>query len=125
MVVVYLCMFFSIPDIGFDLTSLAMALQSYRIRWLYYVPFMTYGFRSLMQIEYGGDDLHIQENVNNTDYNIEMEGDDLLKFFEIDTEPIQDIGILIAWVCLMHLVSIAYLLWYKYKSKRTFVYSDK
>lgn len=125
MVVVYLSMFFSIPDIGFDLTSLAMALQSYRIRWLYYVPFMTYGFRSLMQIEYGGDDLHMQKNVNNKDYNIVMEGDDLLKFFEIDTEPIQDIGILIAWVCLMHLVSIAYLLWYKYKSKRTFVYSDK
>jgi hypothetical protein len=83
---------------------------------------MTYGFRSLMQIEYGGVDLHL--NVNGTDIG-EFNGDDLLKFFEIDAEPIQDIGILIAWICLMHLISIAYLIWYKYKSKRTFVYSDK
>ena len=84
---------------------------------------MTYGFRSLMEIEYGGVDLHV--SYNGTETPIVMNGDDLLKFFEIDTEPIQDIGILVAWVCLMHFISIAYLLWYKYKTKRTFVYSDK
>ena len=115
-------MFSSIPDIGFDLTSLAITIQ-YRIHWLYFVPFMTYGFRSLMEIEFGGVDLHVR--YNGTESPIVMDGDQLLKFFEIDTEPIQDIGILVAWVCLMHLVSIAYLLWYKYKTKRTFVYSDK
>ena len=78
-----------------------------------------------MQIEYGGQNLPLNKDVNGTDYDIVMNGDDLLKFFEIDTEPIKDIGILVAWVCLMHLVSIAYLIWYRYKSKRTFVYSDK
>ena len=118
-VLLYSCIGFISPH--------AMALQSYRIRWLYYVPFMTYGFRSLMQIEYGDNNLHVETNIyaNGTDASIVVDGDDLLKFFEIDTKPIQDIGILVAWVCLMHFISIAYLLWYKWKSKRTFVYSDK
>jgi len=101
------------------------------IRWLYHVPFMTYGFRILMTIEFKDALLPITVDGNelptiSDEIGNELKGDALLKSFEMASfNPKTDVAILVAWMFCMHLVSIIYLFWYKYRSKRVFLYSDK
>ena len=113
------------------------ALLFIRMKWLYHVPFMTYGFRAIMNLEYAGNNLTVTiPPLNATEYTDQaidipehtqtLPGDFVIKMFEMEGyEPGKDIGIMVAWMFCMHLVSIIYLLWYKYKTKRIFVYSDK
>eukprot|EP00984_Skeletonema_dohrnii_P003814 scaffold1311_cov140-Skeletonema_dohrnii-CCMP3373.AAC.1 len=107
---------------GFIILPSAMPVW---IHWLYYFPFMTYGFRALMNIEFKGEDVPITIPINGTEQTITIPGDQILDGFEMaGHEPTTDIGILVVWMFCMHLVSIIYLLWYKYRTKRVFVYSD-
>ena len=107
------------------------ALLFIRMRWLYHVPFTTYGFRAIMNLEYAGNNLTVTTPARNaTEYTDlvlpSFSGDVILETFEMEGyEPGKDIGIMVVWMFCMHLVSIIYLLWYKYKTKRIFVYSDK
>ena len=103
------------------------------MRWLYHVPFMTYGFRTLMELEFAGSELNISGEMKGTDQIVPLPGNTLrtlpgnilLKGFEIvGVEPEIDILILVVWLLCMHLVSIIYLFWSKRRARRTFVYSD-
>lgn len=92
--------------------------------WLYYFPFMTYGFKALMTIQFGGEDLIITAAAIGGK-EVPIPGDLFLKDLEIvDVKPMQQIGILAIWWVCMHLVSVIYLFWNKRRNKRIFVYSD-
>mmetsp|Transcript_20934 Transcript_20934/g.45388 ORF Transcript_20934/g.45388 Transcript_20934/m.45388 type:complete len:387 (+) Transcript_20934:1315-2475(+) len=111
--------------------------------WLYYVPFTTYSFRSLMHIEYSGlrffnasevlpgnstiDESQIVDFISdNTGLTPNIDGNLILKQFEMnDVNVIHDMYVLVGWACIMHSISIVYLFWSNYKSRRTFVYSDE
>ncbi len=119
--------------------SLFISLLSFRMRWLNKVPFMTYGFRALMTTEYAGknftvstDSLPLSDGLKQTALSarvpeeVSLPGDFIIKFFEMEGYATRtDILVLVAWIFGMHLVSIMYLLWKRYKNRRMFVYSDK
>ena len=107
--------------------TLHLAL-SFRIRWLYHFPFMTYGFRALMNIQFGDEELTITTPPDGPigEQTINVPGNEILGGFEMaGFSPRADIGNLVIWMFCMHLVSIIYLFWNKHKNKRVFVYSDK
>ena len=57
---------------------------------------------------------------------VPLSGDFIINFFEMEGYATRtDILVLVAWMFGMHLVSIMYLLWKRYKNRRMFVYSDK
>ena len=39
-------------------------------------------------------------------------------------DPNKDIATLVSWMFCMHLVSIVYLIWHNYRTRRVFLYSD-
>ena len=95
---------------------------------------MTYGFRAIMNLEYAGNNLTVSfpfpanngTAIDIPELSITLSGDLILKNFEMEGFEVgKDIWTMVAWMFCMHLVSIIYLLWYKYKTKRMFVYSDK
>ena len=128
--------------------------------WLYYIPFMTYGFRSLMYGEYhdaqingtamvsdnmapdlvndpnftvGG--VHMSDhldnhqdglsNLVNLGRNDTINGDAILKSFEMDNVDVRnDLMVLILWAVIANAISIIYLCYENFKSRRMFVYSD-
>lgn len=114
-----------------------ISLLSFRMRWLNDVPFMTYGFRALMNIEYGGRNftVSVPPLPNGTESTalssavpeeIALPGNWVIDFFEMGGyDPRTDIFVLVGWMFCMHLVSIIYLLWNKHRTRRVFVYSDK
>lgn len=52
------------------------------------------------------------------------DGDGVLKFFEMENVVVKDdMVVLVIWFFCMHAVSVVYLLWQQYKSRRIFVYS--
>lgn len=97
---------------------------------------MTYGFRALMLLEFTDADLQIsadgmesKEPISGNDLrecSEGLEGNDLLESYEMKGyNPKMDIVILVSWMFCMHLVTIIYLLWHKYRARRAFVYSDE
>ena len=55
-----------------------------------------------------------------------MDGNAILKSFEMtDVDVGHDCVVLFIWFAIAHMISIIYLCWNHYKSRRTFVYSDK
>ena len=119
--------------------SLFISLLSFRLRWLNKVPFMTYGFRAFMTTEYAGknftvstDKLPLPDGLVPTGLSakvpeeVPLPGDYIITFFEMDGYATRtDILVLVLWMFVMHLVSIIYLLWKRYKNRRMFIYSDK
>jgi len=124
------------------------------LEWLYYIPFMTYGFRSMMYEEfhnvtfdmgnkgdeamdtidnkYGGIDQLMSSDAadkmlgNNTGIaDFTPDGNGILRFFEMDNVDIRhDMRVLVFWWLIMHAISIIYLCWTQFKSRRIFIYSD-
>ena len=86
---------------------------------------MTYGFRALMVIQFDGQELTLTDNLTGED-EIHIPGSLFLKGFEIvGINPQDEVGILAIWFVCMHMVSVIYLLWYKHRNRRIFVYSNK
>ncbi|KAL3802346.1 hypothetical protein HJC23_007171 [Cyclotella cryptica] len=118
--------------------------MSWVLRWAYYIPFMTYSFRSLMYVYY--IDMKFLEGsyVNGTNgteipadgliRNItgvygepqKLDGSVILDSFEMsDVNVNKDIIILMVWAVLAHLLSVFYLIWARFKHRRVFTYADK
>ena len=76
----------------------------------------------MMEIEFAGSELTITGMDGRS---MQMKGNDLLKGFEIvNIDPVSDIRALVCWTLEVHVLSIIYLLWYKRRTRRAFVYSD-
>ena len=122
--------------------------------WLYYIPFMTYGFRSMMYQEFhnvtfdmGDSGDNVLDTINNQYGGLEQlmssdaadkmlgnntsiegftpDGNGILRFFEMDNVDIRaDMRVLVFWWLISHAISIIYLCWTQFKSRRIFIYSD-
>ena len=104
----------------------------------YYVPFMTYSFRSLMFNEYSGttfnfvgdglDGIHnttIPASITNRTNDI-FSGDTLLKSFDMqNVNMTHDLFVLLGWACITHAISLLFLSLTHNKNKRMFFYSDR
>jgi hypothetical protein len=88
---------------------------------------MTYGFRALMCIQFDGQQLNLTSaDLGEDEIVISISGTEFLEGFEIvGIDPQEQVGILAIWLLCMHLVSVIYLLLYKHRNKRTFVYSGR
>ncbi len=119
--------------------------------WLYYIPFMTYSFRSMMYLEYHelkfvnvSESVEESEIAGNFTFNstqldtqqgtvedmlsdkgFQTDGNAILRTFEMENVIVQDDMItLLGWALVMHAITMIYLFWTNYKGRRIFIYDD-